>query len=143
MPHCRQVTASLYNIAATLLLAMITFFSACVIPKDTQPGKPFVYKTNIKVSGSMQNDEKLNLELRLNNQLDDSLRARTVTAFASFRPFAPVYKKLANPPVFDTINISRSKVYMVSLLNSLGYLCSCDHRHIPNRHDQKTISGNR
>ncbi len=34
---------------------------------------------------------------------------------------ALVYKKLANPPVFDTVNISRSKVFMVSLLNSLGY----------------------
>jgi outer membrane protein insertion porin family len=121
MFHRRQVTASFFNTAVVLPLVLMIAAFSCVVPKNNQPGKPFVFKTNIKVYGNLPNDEKQNLELRLNNQLDDSLRVRTVTAFMSLDPFAIVYKKLANPPVFDTVNMSRSKVFMISLLNSLGY----------------------
>jgi surface antigen Omp85-like protein len=121
MFYRRQVTASFFNTAVVLPLLLILLNFSCVIPKGSQLGKPFVYKTNIKVNGGLTSDEKQNLELRLINQLDDSLRARTITAFGSWNPFAIVYKKLANPPVFDTVNVIRSKLYMVSLLNSLGY----------------------
>jgi outer membrane protein insertion porin family len=121
MFYRRQVTASFFNTAVVLPLILTTLFFSCIVPKGYQHGKPFVYKTNIKVTGSFANDEKQNMELKLENQLDDSLHVRTVTAFGNLSPIALFYQKLANPPVFDTTNIGRSKVYMVSLLNSLGY----------------------
>ena len=62
------------------------------------------------------------LKPRLENQLDDSLQTKTVTAFAWpwKRPHI-IYKKLPNPPVFDTANVGRSIVFMNALLNSNGY----------------------
>ncbi len=79
MPYSRQVTASFFNTAVVLPLVLMVLAFSCVVPKGNQPGKPFVFKTNIKVNGNLSNDEKQNLELRLNNQLDDSLRVRIVT----------------------------------------------------------------
>ena len=50
----------------------------------------------------------------MENQLHDSLVPRHKTVLFFFR-------KLKDPPVFDTINISRSKVFMSAQLNALGY----------------------
>jgi outer membrane protein assembly factor BamA len=58
--------------------------------------------------------EKLQLKERLENQLDDSLKTRVVS-------YAGVYREIVRPPVFDTTNIGRSKLFMNSLMNSLGY----------------------
>ena len=116
-----QVTASHFKSAVALALVLILFFCSCIIPKGSQPGKPFVFRTNIRVEGAFTNDERQSLEQKLNNQLDDSLQVRTVASFGSFHPFALFYQKLANPPAFDSVNVGRSKTFMVSLLNSLGY----------------------
>ena len=118
MTYYRQVTASLFTPAVVLPILLLSLF-ACRVPKDYQKDKPFVYKTTIKIEDNMPNDEKQDLIVRLENQLDDSLRAKTVTAVRWTPPF--FYKKLASPPVFDTLNLSRSLVYMSSLLNSIGY----------------------
>ena len=119
MAYHRQVTASLFTPAVVLPILLVSLF-ACRVPKNYQPYKPFVYKTKITVEDKLPNDEKQDLVVRLENQLDDSLRAKTVTAIRGFPP-PFFYKKLANPPVFDTLNLSRSVVYMTSLLNSIGY----------------------
>lgn len=118
MAYHRQVTASLFTPAVVLPILLVSLF-ACRVPKNYQAYKPFVYKTKITVEDKMPNDEKQDLVVRLENQLDDSLRAKTVTAIRWIPPF--FYKKLGNPPVFDTLNLSRSVVYMNSLLNSIGY----------------------
>jgi len=117
MSYCRQVTSSLVRPAIVPAILIFALFS-CRVPVDFQRGKPFVYKTTIKVEGDIKGDEKQELELRLQNQLDDSLQTKTVTAFSLSRF---IYKKLANPPVFDTANLGRSIVFMNGLLNSTGY----------------------
>jgi outer membrane protein insertion porin family len=117
MSYCRQVTSSLVRPAIVPAILIFALFS-CRVPVGFQRGKPFVYKTTIKVEGDIKGDEKQELELRLQNQLDDSLQTKTVTAFSLSRF---VYKKLANPPVFDTANLGRSIVFMNGLLNSTGY----------------------
>ena len=71
------------------------------------------------MDGDIKGDERQELELRLQNQLDDSLQTKTVTAFFPWPHL--IYKKLANPPVFDTANLGRSIVFMNGLLNSTGY----------------------
>ncbi|MBS1934717.1 MAG: BamA/TamA family outer membrane protein [Bacteroidetes bacterium] len=130
MQYGRQVTASFINTAVALLLAWVLFCVSCTIPKYYEFKKPFVYKTSIHVEGDLKKDEKENLELKLNNQLDDSMRVRTVFTLSRFykpdnkkkRSFFPVfYRELAPPPAFDTANIGRSKAFMIILLNSLGY----------------------
>jgi len=118
MSYCRQVTSSLVRPAIVPAILIFALFS-CRVPVDFQRGKPFVYRTTIKVEGNIKGDEKQDLEIRLQNQLDDSLQTKTVTAFFSGWHF--VYKKLANPPVFDTANLTRSIYFMNSLLNSNGY----------------------
>jgi hypothetical protein len=118
MSYCRQVTSSRVRPAIVPAILIFALFS-CRVPVDFQRGKPFVYRTTIKVEGNIKGDEKQDLEARLQNQLDDSLQTKTVTAFFSGWHF--VYKKLANPPVFDTANVSRSIYFMNSLLNSNGY----------------------
>ncbi|HXB42536.1 MAG TPA: BamA/TamA family outer membrane protein [Puia sp.] len=117
----RQVTVSFYKPAWVLTMVTVAFIFSCVAPKKNQypRNKPFVFKTNIKVEGTMPNDEKQDLAARLTNQLDDSLRARTITTFTINPPF--VYRKLPYPPVLNTANIARSNSFMIALLNSLGY----------------------
>lgn len=92
-----------------LVAASIT---SCTVPKKFQHGKPFVYKTTIDIDGNVP--DKLQLQERLQNQLDDSLKTRVII-------YAGVRRVLWKPPVFDTANISRSRLFMTSLLNSLGY----------------------
>ncbi len=118
MSYCRQVTSSRVRPAIVPAILIFALFS-CRVPVDFQRGKPFVYRTTIKVEGNIKGDEKQDLEARLQNQLDDSLQTKTVTAFFSWPHL--IYKKLANPPVFDTANLGRSVYFMNSLLNSNGY----------------------
>ena len=113
----RQVsffTVSLRTISAGLLL-LVLFSSCLVVKKGKYPvNKPFVYKTNISVTANLSVAEKQDMILGLQNQLDDSLKTRIVS-------YAGIRKVLTNPPVFDTLNISRSKKFMEILLNSQGY----------------------
>ncbi len=120
MSYCRQVTSSLVRPAIVPAILIFALFS-CRVPVDFQRGKPFVFRTTIKVEGNIKGDEKQDLEARLQNQLDDSLQTKTVTAFSFFSGGHLIYKKLANPPVFDTTNLTRSIYFMNSLLNSNGY----------------------
>ena len=118
----RQVTVSFPKPAWVLTMAMVAFMFSCVAPKKNEYPfkKPFVYKTSILVDGKMPNDEKQDLEARLANQLDDSMRAKTITTFRIWPP-PFIYRKLPKPPVFDTANVIRSNSFMIVLLNSLGY----------------------
>ena len=105
MSYCRQVTSSLVRPAIVPAILIFALFS-CRVPVDFQKGKPFVFKTTIKVEGNIKNDQKQDLTVRLENQLDDSLQTRTTTAFDW--PWSPpvIYKKLLNPPVFDSANLA-------------------------------------
>ncbi len=62
----------------------------------------------------MKPADKQDLASRLANQLDDSLRVQVVS-------IAGVYRRVINPPVFDTLNVRRSIGFMVALLNASGY----------------------
>jgi hypothetical protein len=95
-----------------LTLAGATF--SCTVPRHYQYGKPFVYRVNVKVEGSLPKDQKKDLAQKLSNQLDDSLRTQVIS-------IAGIYNRVMSPPVFDTANIRRSIGFMVSLLNANGY----------------------
>ncbi|HZE86263.1 MAG TPA: hypothetical protein VE035_18215, partial [Puia sp.] len=97
-----------------LPIALSTLVFSCTVPKNYQAGKPFVYSVTIKVEGNFRSGEAQDLEARLANQLDDSLRTQIVS-------LAGIRKTLVNPPVFDTANLRRSLGYMVALLNAEGY----------------------
>jgi outer membrane protein insertion porin family len=121
MSYCRQVTASVIRPAIVPAILFSALFS-CRIPKDFQPDKPFVYKTNIKLEGKLKNDQRQDMILRLENQLDDSLQTKTVTAFDwPWRHLPIIYKKLSHPPVYDSLNLGRSVSYMNALLQANGY----------------------
>lgn len=122
MLYRRQVTVSFFNPAVLLPLLLSVCIFSCVAPKKNQYPKrrPFVYETNIKlVDAKLRRDERQDLTARLRNQLDDSLQIRTVTALRWRPPF--IYKRLMTPAVFDSLHVSRSIVFMTSLLNSIGY----------------------
>jgi Outer membrane protein/protective antigen OMA87 len=108
----RQVTLFTYTRWITCSVLALALIASCTVPRKVQPGKPFVFKTTIKVEGNVP--DKPQLEERLKNQLDDSLKTRVIS-------YAGVRRVIDNPPVFDTANISRSKVFINSLLYSLGY----------------------
>lgn len=102
------------KVIITVLVALSLFScKAPVIVKKYQPGKPFVYQTNIKVNGNFSNEERDKLASRLKSQLDDSMRSRSVS-----KVFWSVMK---SPPVYDSSSAEKSKLYMRSLLVSLGY----------------------
>lgn len=97
-----------------LFLVIVAGAVSCTVPKKFQADKPFVFKTNIEVEGNFKVSERQDLETRLTNQLDDSLKSRIVS-------FAGIRKTLIKPAVFDTNYANRSVVFMNALMNSLGY----------------------
>jgi len=111
----------LSSLTTLITVASIALFltSCGVVPKDYPRDKPFVYKTNINLEGSFSKDEKDLLVSQLKNQLDDSMRVRTV-----YKLFYKGINRsvLVKPPVFDSASADRSMLYMKSLLNRLGYL---------------------
>src|SRR5215203_3596433 len=103
------------------LSALLILAVSCTIPKKYQANKPFVYKTNINIQDNeISGARKAELVTGLENQLDDSLKVRTVMA-VGFTP-SIIYNRLSKPPVFDSANIGRSKTFMSALLNANGYL---------------------
>ncbi len=111
---CAPVSA-IATIASLLLL-----LSSCVEPRRFQKGKPFIFSSEVKLGKvDLNNAQRLQLREALRNQIDDSLRVRTVVALKVAPPF--FYNRLSRPPVFDTMYIGRSKTFMSGLLNSQGY----------------------
>jgi outer membrane protein insertion porin family len=110
----RQVTSfTLFRWICYSLLGFM-LIPSCTVPRKYQHYKPFVYKTNINIIGNMPGSTRRELIEKLQNQLDDSLRIQV-------KSYAGVRKEIIKPPVFDTINLGRSKVFMRSLLHSNGY----------------------
>jgi outer membrane protein insertion porin family len=96
------------------ILACIFIFS-CVTPKKYPVNKPFVFETKINIQGNLSPADKLDLQTRLQNQLDDSLKTRTVTK----RVFT---KQLIEPAVFDTNYAHQTVGYMRALLGAQGFM---------------------
>lgn len=100
-----------------LLLAMISscsFLNKTTV-KSYPLNKPFVYENKIILKGNIAKDEKIRLTEDLNNYWDDSLKVRKIQQFFGIK------EKLKNPPVYDSINISRTVIAMNAYLNSQGY----------------------
>ncbi len=114
MTDHRQVTTSFFSSLSWVILLSMIVGVACIIPKKYQADKPFVFKTTVKVEGDVKLAEKQDLEARLINQLDDSLKTRVIS-------FAGIRKTLIRPAVFDTSYAYRSVMYMSALTNSIGY----------------------
>jgi outer membrane protein assembly factor BamA len=104
---CKNI--SIITVAGWLILGVVS----CTTVKHYQPGKPFVYKTNINLTGNFSKAEKDALKSRLKDQLDDSMKARSVS-----KVFWNVMK---SPPLFDSSNVDKSILSMEALLKSLGY----------------------
>lgn len=96
-----------------MLLAVLLSGCAITFVKRAPKDKPFVYATNVKVQNAATSAEKNELETRLLDQLDDSVRVR--------KRSYPLWSTISRPPVFDTNNIVRTRAYMNALLRSLGY----------------------
>ena len=84
-----------------------------VFVKKYPKNKPFVYETNINVISDMPKADKTLLADRLENQLDDSVRPRSISRL--------LWRVMKNPPVYDPANADKSVLFMKSLLVSLGY----------------------
>src|SRR5215831_14035567 len=113
----RQVTFFTLYRWINYILAAVLLATSCTVPKENQLNKPFVYKVNVSVEGNHTAAERQRMKEGLENQLDDSLKARTVLTVG----FPPIYYKLPKPPVYDSLNLSRSRVFMTAFLNANGY----------------------
>ena len=76
--------------------------------------KPFIFNTKIELKGNIAKDEKKRLTTDLENYWDDSLRIPKVQTLWLFNT-------INTPPVFDSVNVMRSKKSMNNYLNSQGY----------------------
>lgn len=104
-------------------LIIVVLFSSCkswdfhTFPfthiKDYPKNKPFVYETNINLSGNLSKTEKNNLESRLKVQLEDSLDPKFNQKI--------LWQVLKKPPVYDTSYVESSKRFMLALLHTSGY----------------------
>lgn len=120
MSYGKQVNFFAYYRWIVPLSMLLLVMASCTTPKRYQKFKPFVYRTNINLKGNLPGSQKTILKAGLANQLDDSLKVRTVLAIGFTPPF--LYNRLSKPPVFDSINVDRSKTFMSALLNANGYL---------------------
>lgn len=93
----------------TILIYGLASCSSKIFPT----GKPFVFKSSVSLKADVANEKRKAMELELNNYLDDSLKVQTKAVLGFKRP--------VDPPIFDSANIDRSKVFMKNYLNSLGY----------------------
>src|SRR5688572_20344953 len=85
------------------LSMLLLLMASCTTPKKFPKNKPFVYKTNISILNNLSASQKAELKTGLQNQLDDSLKVRTVLAIGFTPPF--FYNRLSKPAVFDSIYI--------------------------------------
>ena len=115
----RQVNFFITHRSTALTLLSFLFIISCTVPKHFQPGKPFIYKSDVLVNTNLKKSSKQLLKEGLLNQMDDSLKVRTVLAVTWVPPF--FYYRLSRPPVFDTTRIGRSKTFMTALMHSQGY----------------------
>src|SRR5688572_25913966 len=92
----------------------LVFFSSCTSIKNYPPNKPFVYETTVNLSDNFTKNEKKDLTPQLLQQVHDSVKPRWTNKFL-------IIRQLKNPPVYDSINASKSLTFMRGLLNSLGY----------------------
>ncbi len=81
--------------------------------KDYPRNTPFVYKTNINITKNIASDSASILSSRLKGQIDDSLRARSVSKV--------LWSIMRKPPVYKSDNAEKSVTYMKALLHSMGY----------------------
>lgn len=104
-----------YKIFSCTIVAfsIIVFLASCTIVKRYQPGKPFVYKTNISLIGNFTNDQENLLVSGLEDQLDDSMQVRKLDKL--------LWSVMKTPPVYDSSNAEKSIIFMQALLRSLGY----------------------
>lgn len=114
-------------IPVLLTSLFLFFFSACTVVKNYPVGKPYVYQTNVHVSGQLGDEPRKELELQLADQLHDSIRIRSVAkligwdnAVAGFIPRF-FYDVVNTPTAFDSLHADKSLQFMKALLNSLGY----------------------
>ena len=82
-------------------------------PKNFPTGKPFVFKSSVSLKAPVGNEQRKAMEIELGNYFDDSLKVQTQAVLGFKRPL--------NPPIFDSMNIDRSKAFMKNYLNSLGF----------------------
>lgn len=97
----------------TVAALCLVMAASCTIVKNYPQGKPFVYKTNININGNFSSDSTGILTSKLRAQLDDSMRARSVSKV--------IYSVMKKPPVYDVSNAEKSVVYMRALFTSMGY----------------------
>ena len=77
--------------------------------------KPFVYYNEIQiVNKELKAEQRAELASRLTTQLDDSMQLRVKQSFV-------VFKKLVEPPVFDSLAASQSARNMEIYLKTAGY----------------------
>jgi outer membrane protein insertion porin family len=119
MLFCRQVNFFITSRLTAVALLSILVVASCTVPKRYQPGKPFIYKSDVLLNSELQKGARQQLRNGLLNQMDDSLKVRTVLAVRLKPPF--FYYRLLRPPVFDSMYIGRSKTFMTALLHSQGY----------------------
>jgi hypothetical protein len=97
-----------------LTAVVVVLLASCATVRNHPINKPFVFDNKIFLDGNLPKDEKKRLTNDLSNYWDDSLRALKLQKLFFFTT-------LKNPPLFDSVNISRSKKFMNAYLNSQGY----------------------
>ncbi len=122
---CKCTVYLSFCLAAVIFLSL----SCTVIVKNYPSQKPFVYKTNIVVTGLVSQDSADLLKTKLLNQLDDSLRApvtRKLFPDGFFSMFTEGLNRrmLIKPHPYASQNADISVNYMKALLISLGYFYS-------------------
>ena len=103
-----------YRLLAPLSAVLCFFLFSCSTVRNFPKAKPFVYQTDIALNGKFSVDERKDLIQKLQQQLHDSVKVRTVQKLL-------FWNTLNHPPAYDSVNADKSVIFMKGLLNSMGY----------------------
>lgn len=117
MPIRSTVNPTRWSFYWVLFWLPVWMATGCKVTKNYPRDKPFVYKTTIKLNSKLSQTARSELMVKLENQVDDSLKPRWVRKLF-------VRQILSKPPVFDTANVSKSLRYLNDLLRANGYMYS-------------------
>jgi len=98
----------------TSIILIASIFISCT-KKKYPINTPFVFSNKVELKGNISKDEKKRLKAELSNYWDDSLKPRHSSQWLG------LIKKFNNPPIFDTSNFNRSRIFMNAYLQSQGY----------------------
>ena len=107
------------------VFVLISTAFSCTVVKRFKPYEPFVFENKVKLKGVTENEKKLDIRRKLEDQIEDSALVNSVSKipWPKFPWIIPV-PVISKPVKYDSTAVKQSIVNMKNLMFSIGYKSS-------------------